>query len=454
LLLAVVAEAVMKQTPDLILLPGIKARGTKLSGNNLFNLKEIIMKNKILTQVTLGIATSLLVVGTLNAAVPHTFAKGNKAVAAEVNENFDNLDQRLVVLEGSSPSHTVAVDCSADSMALKNMSLTPNTTYVLTGMCDGQIVVGAGLGTIRIEGDATGVKDDGIILPAGETDENTVFATIYGTDSVRLNLENLTISAANYNGANDLYISAIGSSRGAHVTLTQVDVVGGDKGIGADNTGTVSIFEGVHITGFSIHGINSAHASVVRVFNTVEIVGDSNSDWDSSEAVVAHQGGIIGFSDDGDPLTMHRIKPASGPNISIANDNTAAVSAFQNGTIRIVDADITGVLWSGESSTVDIRDSVQGEGYINPYRNSVMRIRNSQVANGDSGTLYSGDFSVLRMDNTTVGNTSGTGQISTYRFGVIDLRGTTDLNNRDINCSDGRETRIDGSVVNVGAVSC
>lgn len=148
---------------------------------------------------------------------------------------------------------------------------------------------------------------------------------------------------------------------------------------------------------------------------------------------------------------MHSILPASGPNISIANDNTAAVSAFQNGTIRINDADITGVLWSGESSAVDIRDSVQGEGYINPYRNSVMRIRNSQVANGNSGTLFSGDFSVLRMDNTNVANTSGTGEISTYRYGVVDFRGTTDLNGRNINCADPRERRIDGSVLNVGS---
>jgi len=411
------------------------------------------MKNKTLTQVTLGITAVLFSVGSLNAAVPHTFAKGNKAVATEVNENFDDLDQRISSLE-STATKTVAVDCSVNSTALKDLTLTPNTTYVLTGICDGQIVVGAGLGTIRIEGDATGVKDDGITLPTGETDGDTVFASIYGTDSVRLNLKNLTISAANYNSANDLYISAIGSYRGAHVTLTQVDVVGGDEGVGAGNTGTVSIFEGVHITGFSRHGIDSSRASVIRVFNTVEIVGDINSDSDVSEAVVAHQGGVISFSNDGNPSTMHNIEPASGPNISIANDNTAAVSAFQNGTIRIVDADITGVLWSGESSTVDIRDSVQGDGYINPYRNSVMRIRNSQVANGDSGTLYSGDFSVLRLDNTTVANTSGTGQISTYRYGVIDLRGTTDLNNRDINCSDGRETRIDGSVVNVGAVSC
>jgi len=403
-----------------------------------------------LTTATITSFAALLSIGTSNAAVPHTFTSGTAAVATEVNENFNNLDQRIISLETSTPSNTIAVDCASDSSALKNLALTPNTTYVLTGMCDGQIEVGAGLGTINIEGDATGVKDDGITLPAGETDGDTVFATIYGTDSVKLNLQNLTISAANYNSESDLYIGGIGSYRGAHVTLTQVDVVGGDEGIGAHNTGTASINEGVRITNFSRHGINSSRASVVRVFDTVEIAGDSNSDWDISEAVVAHQGGVIDFRNDGDPSTMHSIEPASGPNISIANDNTAAVSAFQNGTIRIVDTDITGVLWSGDSSVVDIRDSVQGEGYINPYRNSVMRIRDSQVANGDSGTLYSGDFSVLRLDNTTVANTSGTGQISTYRYGVVDLRGTTDLNGRDINCADPRELRLDGSVLNVG----
>ena len=41
---------------------------------------------------------------------------------------------------------------------------------------------------------AVGTKDDGITLPAGETDPNTIFAAVYGNRGVYLILENLTIS--------------------------------------------------------------------------------------------------------------------------------------------------------------------------------------------------------------------------------------------------------------------
>lgn len=61
---------------------------------------------------------------------------------------------------------------------------------------------------------------------------------------------------------------------------------------------------------------------------------------------------------------------------------------------------------------------------------------------------------MLRLDNTTVGNDSGNETANTYRFGVIDLRDTTDFGGRDINCSDGREVNIEVDVTGLGTDGC
>jgi len=351
-------------------------------------------------------------------------------------------EARITALENNT-TKTVAVDCVSDSEALKNTILEPSTTYVLTGMCDGQIVVGAGLGEITIEGDATGSKDDGINLPAGETDANSIFAAIYAQSGVKLNLNNLTISAANYNSNSDLYIAGVGSYRSAWVRLQNVDVVGGDEGIGAYNTGTVSINGGVSVTGFRESGLLSNGAAVIRAFDSVTVTGGSNQEGSASSAVAAVNGGVVRLSGSNNDIT-----PSTG---TLLDPTTAAaVDAFRNGTITVDGGTLNGTIWSGESSAVDLRNLTQSGGHLEPFRNGVMRIRNSNVA-GASGDLISvGGFSSLRLDNTIVNNVSGTGIIGTYRYGGIDIRGTSDLNGRDINCADPRERRVDGSVANVG----
>ncbi|MDJ0776724.1 MAG: hypothetical protein QNJ85_02600 [Gammaproteobacteria bacterium] len=387
--------------------------------------------------------------------IADNFSRINDNEAA-IGNNFSQLDQRLSRVE-TAGLQTVAVDCNADSAALDNTVLTPNTEYVLTGICDGQIEVSGGsLGTIVIKGDANGSKDDGITLQAGATDPDT-YAAVYGQYGVRLVLENLTIDASAYNGASDFFVGAIGAYSGSQVTIRDVDVVGGDYGIGAYNNGFAEISGDSSVTGFSANGLRSERSSVIRVYDTLSVIGATDSEHDSSDAIGAFSNGVIVIDDDGDANTSHTITAASGPNLSIVpGDNVSAVSAWQTSTIKMRDANITGVVWSGDGSLVDLRGVFQQDGYLNPYRNSVLRFRDSSIANGtaDDMSLYAGDFSVFRMDNTTVGNDSGTETASTYRFGVIDLRGTTNFGGRDIFCFDTREVAIRSGVTNVGSVSC
>lgn len=395
-------------------------------------------------------------------AVTNTFQANTPATAASVNQNFadvedavndnhdriESIEQRLLPLEASANGQSVMVDCTGDSAALKNTVLTPNTTYVLTGICDGQIVVGAGLGTINIEGDGSGLKDDGITLPAGETDGDTVFAAIYAVDGVRLNLSNLTINAASYNAVSDLYIGTVGSYRGAHVYLDTVDVVGGDEGLGAYNGGTFSVDTNVAITGFRNAGIKASRASVVRVFGSVTVTGASAQEGSNSEGMLAIDGGVISASGGG------TVSPASGTGLSAALDTAAAISAFRNGTIDVTGMTVNGTVWSGESAAVNLRNVTQAGGAIDAYRNAVIRVRSSDVTGNAGDPIYAGVFSMIRMDDTNIGNASGTEFIGLYNFGIIDLRGSTNANGRQINCTELREVRIRSSVTGATNINC
>ncbi|MFT5657608.1 MAG: hypothetical protein ACI9KN_000881 [Gammaproteobacteria bacterium] len=63
-------------------------------------------------------------------------------------------------------------------------------------------------------------------------------------------------------------------------------------------------------------------------------------------------------------------------------------------------------------------------------------------------------MSVLRINNTAIGNVSGTATMETYRYGVLDIRGASNLNGRTITCPDVQGIKIDGTVTNAGAIGC
>lgn len=275
-----------------------------------------------------------------------------------------------------------------------------------------------------------------------------MFAAIYAIDGVKLNLSDLKIDVLDYNGENDLYIAGIGAYWGAIVTLNSVDIVGGDQGIGIYNSAMMRIGENVTVTGFRDGGIVAGRTSTIRIFDPVTVTGGSNQEGDNSEAIAAVDGGVVSMTGGG------TITPASGTLISAAQDSAAALSAFRNGIITVRDVTLNGTVWSGESSTVDLRNVTQSGGAIDAYRNSIIRVRGGSVTGASADAIYSGQFGTVRMDDTTIGNASGTGTINLYRYGIIDLRGTTDMGNRDVFCSDPRSINIQGSVTNQGTISC
>ena len=408
-----------------------------------------MMKTKF--KITLLTMSMVFTQAAYSDQITDTYTTGDTLTADMLNNiksAVNDVDQRLLPLEARANGQTVNVDCTSDPAALKNLTFASNTTYVLSGICDGQVVVGPGLGPVNIEGDGIGVQDDGITLAAGETDANTVFAAIYASGS-QLSLSDLVIDVTAYNGTSDLYIAGVGSYNGASVYMENVSVVGGDEGIGAYNGGVVFIDQGVSVTGFRAIGLAAARGSVVRARGAVTVTGGSNQEGSSSEAIAAFDQGHVDVGGGG------TIEPASGTGLSSALDTAAAVSSNRNGSIRVIDATVNGTVWSGNDSNVRLQNVTQSGGNIDTYRLGYIRVRNSSVAGAAGDGVFAGVFSVIRMDSTSIGNASGTGSINIYNFGVVDLRGTSDLNGRDINCSEPREVRIIGGLVaNVGTVSC
>lgn len=92
---------------------------------------------------------------------------------------------------------------------------------------------------------------------------------------------------------------------------------------------------------------------------------------------------------------------------------------------------INGTVLSGENSAVDLRKVNQSGGNIDACRNAVIRVRGGSVTGSPTDNIFDGVFSAIRMECTFVGNAGGTGNIVLYRFGGIDLHGSTNLNGRD-----------------------
>ena len=429
------------------------------------------------TLYTATVASTLLIGGIAHAEVPHTFSAGEPARAAQVNENFSQLDTRLTPLENPTvDGPTIAVDCATDVTAFKTLTPTPNATYVLSGICEGPVFFdNPSLGTITIQGDENGGQDDGIALPADlltRTDFdhfNRDFAALWGNSGVRLQLENIRVSADGFqtDAADNPSIRALWAGRGAHIILENVSIVGGDIGAEAAG-GYYSMLEGVSISGFGETGLDVNSGGLAHAFFSVTITGATTEfTGDYSEAVLAWRNGSIYLSQ-GATLT---------PAVNTANDFEGyAVTAIDNGTVRIedggtdsrlngivgafrssmvrivdVDAVITGNLWSGESSSM-LLDGVMQTGDVEVFRVGSLRIIDSSIAGGSGDAVSVGGASALRLDNTTVGNQSGTGTIESYRYGAINIRGSSDLNGRRV-CGDEQGINIRDSVVNVGSCS-
>ena len=402
------------------------------------------------------------------AAVTETFNTGERLTAAKVGNlviAVNNNDIRISELEGRTGGEEISVDCFTDSAALINTNLAPGNTYVLTGMCDGPVRISEPAGTYSFRGDATGVKDDGIISPPGQL-EDYVFSA-YGPISA--NFDNLTISGTNYTSQADTFVTTLYLAGNASASLLNVDVVGGDYGVFADGA-YISVGGAVNITGFREEGLIAANGSSIQVDDFITVAGAFNEPGEYSAAMDAFRSGSIVISgggnftagtDDGSNADYERISLSANGNGSIRIRNssavtlTGAIEAIRSSEIRIQSGGtIVGAISATDQSHVRIRNVTHSGGNITSISGSGFTARNSTLSDNSSDWIGVQQVSTMSLRDTIVGNSSGVANINVFHHGFLSLQGTTNLNGRVINCLDAAQDIQLIAATGIGTGSC
>jgi hypothetical protein len=409
--------------------------------------------------------------GSAQAAELHEFSKGKPARAAEVNENFDNLDQRLLKLESSQMSEQ-AIDCNSDANALLNTILQNNTSYTLSGMCNGPILID-NRRDITLKGDASGSKDDGVMLPAGLTEHP--YGAVVVLKSSAIKLDNLTLSASNYVAQTYPFgenVASLSAGDQSWIDITNVDFTGGDYSVDVYNGAQLSLHQGVTVNGYNRAGLSAYNHALIRTHDDITvsgIVGASTESYPYAISAIANS--IVEIRHGGS------FSGASGQPI---DEYATAVWSGDNSTIRFGNSDnpttVNGSIESAYSSMVRIDGNLTLNGALAAYHRGYIR---ATGVTQSGGPIYAGDAATirteaasltpvnmdypatpidvyrqgnLRMNNTTAN--LGGNALSVSSFAIINLRGSTDLGGADIFCHDPNQISLQGSVTGVGNVSC
>jgi hypothetical protein len=423
------------------------------------------------TRLSVLAGVILITPGISQAAELHEFSKGKPARAAEVNENFDNLEQRLLKLESGQMSYQ-AIDCNSDANALLDTTLENNTSYTLSGMCNGPILID-NHHDITLEGDASGSKDDGVVLPAGLTEHPHGAVVVLKSSAIRL--DNLTLSASNYVAQTYPFgenVATLSAGDQSWIDVTNVDFSGGDFSVDVYNGAQLSLHKGATVTGYNRAGLSAYNHALIRTHDDITVSG------------------IIGASTDTYPYAISAI----GNSIVEIGQG----GSFSGASGQPVDEYSTAV-WSGDNSTIRFRDSgspITVNGSIESAYSSMVRIDGNMTLNGalaayhrgyiratgvtqSAGPVYAGDAATIRTESTSLTPVSmdyPTAPIEVYRqgnlrmnnttvnlggnalyvssFAVLNLRGSTDLGGAGISCHDANQINLQGSVTGVGNVSC
>lgn len=426
---------------------------------------------KISRTMVLLTGLAFIIPGLSNATTPYKFDKGKPARATEVNANFEAIDERLLKLESSVPV-SVAIDCSADVNAFLNTAIENNTEYTLTGMCNGPIWIDD-RDNVTIKGDGSGSKDDGVILQAGLT-ENP-YGAIGVWKSKAIKLDNLTISAANYISQTYAFgdnVATLSAGDQSFIDVANVDFVGGDYSVRIYNGTQLNLRDGVSVTGFNRRGLDAYNHGLIRAHNNITVSGIVGSSTDTYPyAISAINNSIVEVKDGGS------FTGASGQPV---DEYATAVWSGDNSTIRFGNGTnpttVTGSIESAYSSMVRISGNMILNGTLAAYHRGYIRATDTTQSGGE---IYAGDAATIRFEssnltpssavypdspvdvyrqgnlrmNNTLVNLAGNG-IYVSGFGILNLRGATDLAGANIFCQDPVQVSIRNSVTGVGTVSC
>ena len=426
---------------------------------------------------TLACLTSImLIIPGISLANPGDYdneghGKGKKAREAAVNEQFDALDQRLLAIEFGLRSY-VAINCNDDANALQNATLSDNTTYTLSGMCNGPVWIDNHR-DLTLQGDTTGSKDDGVMLPPGLL-VNPVGA-VRITRSSAIKLENLRLSALNYVGQPYLFDAAVaGLSAGARsfVEATEVDVIGGDFAVDISNGSQLALHQGVTVTDYNRAGLSAYNHALIITHAPVTVSGIVGTSTETYPYAISAIGNSIVEINDGGSFSGASGKPV--------DEYPTAVWSGDNSTIHFGDGShpttVNGSIESAYSSMVRISGNLTLNGAMAAYHRGYIRATGTAQS---GGPIYAGDAATIRFESSNLTPPNADfpyATIDVYRqgnfrmndtmvdlggntlyvsgFGIINLRGASNLGGADISCHDPNQISIRNEVTGVGPISC
>ncbi len=348
----------------------------------------------------------------------NTFNPGDPALASEVNDNFTEVqdsvndnDARINVLEGLAGinNQPIAVDCEANANAFLGLEIEDNTTYILTGTCNGPIEIFRKRNVV-IEGDPAGVpKDDGIFLPPGLIVNPFAALGVYESN---IELRDLTIDATNYVTNSYAFsgsVSAINVGQHAIARIFDVDVEGGDYGIDVFRNAFVKTYQNVNVRNFNLYGVEAWGNSHVEFRDPIEVIGGAATTATWPYAIIAGSNGFIQVQEGG------TFTPA-GSNIQPDSDSYS-IGAYDNGVVQIKEngistlngdveamrgaavrilggAVVTGYLGAWSGGIIRFEASSQSAGVIEAARNSTVRVRGGSTIAGNVGSWASSSIRI------------------------------------------------------------
>lgn len=412
-------------------------------------------------------ATVLLAASYVGAAtVPNTLSPGTPATAADMNENFQALADAVTAVEGAGTGIDIAVDCNADPNALRITTIKDNTTYTLIGMCNGPIEVFQKRNVV-FQGVDTNTKTDGIKLLTGITMDPDSALGVYESS---IELRNLRLDASNYVsnsypwGVTDvgaLYVAWRSKAR-----VSDVDLVGGDIGLGVFRSAYANIRSNVTVTGFNIIGISAFMNSHVAIFQTIQVVGSPITTTSFPETVTAStnssidikNGGTFTPAGNGSGSENYAVSAYHNSSIKVRNGGAAAllngtVGAANSGDIKIQgNAVVVGHIDAWDSGVIRFSNSSQSGGYVSAVRLARVRIDGSSSINTTGFSISAKLGSNIGIRNTAT--VTSDSPISLNTNSTLYTRDTVDLGNAGITCqSQLNQVDISGPGQNVGSLA-
>jgi hypothetical protein len=353
----------------------------------------------IMSKSTIAAIFSLTMVYPAYAVEPINFTAGEPASADDVNANFTDLHGRVATLEGAGGIPTlVAVDCDADPNALAIIAITANTTYDITGACNGPIYVNEDGVSLTGTNNAT----DSIVLPSGLNGEGAINAS--GADDLRIT--NLFIDLTNTaisDEAGGIF------ARNSFVRVRDSRVIGGVYGINPYRNAIVRLDGTNSITEFSSNGLIANDLSNINARGQVTLTS-TRTDGDDIAAVATYRNGVIDLRAGaiisveatlGNDEAGYAVFASENSTVRIRNNGTVTLSgdvaSGRSSTVRIEKGTITGNIEIHQSSTIEVKNGVVVDGNLDIYDLGSLIMDGGSI----SGTIYAETNSVIVLDEVS-----------------------------------------------------